>query len=191
MNRLTIISVLLLVAALMFNAVMDSGEEPVQESNLWGSYEPDYVAHNLFNRNYDESGRLESTVFAETMESYPDLAMTIFAKPEVTIYDKNTDKLPTWHVSASEGSHYPKQQQLQLRGSVTIRAKDPSSQIQTMTTPFLVLEIESNQMHTDENVTATGLGLLMKGLGLKADLNAEYIQVLQQVESVYENNRAN
>ncbi|MBW8189470.1 LPS export ABC transporter periplasmic protein LptC [Neiella marina] len=191
MSRLTLVSVLLLIAALLFNALMDSDDDTPQETELWGSYEPDYVANNLFNRNYDANGQLESTVYAETMESYPDLSMTIFARPEVTLYDSNTTKKPAWHVTASEGSHYPKTQQLQLRGNVTIKANDQTSQIQTISTPFLVLEIESNQMHTDEYVTAVGPHLEMKGQGLEADLNSEQIQVLQQVETTYEHTPAN
>lgn len=191
MSRLTLVSALLLIAALFFNALMDSDDEAPAESELWGSYEPDYVATNLYNRNYDINGRLESTVYAKGMESYPDLAMTIFASPEVTLYDADSSKKPAWHVTASEGSHYPELQQLQLRGSVTIKAKNPASQIQTISTPFLVLEIESNQMHTDEYVSAIGPYLEMKGRGLQADLNSEQIQVLQQVETVYEHKPAN
>ena len=190
MNRLTIISALLLVAALLFNAMLEQ-EEVQPKEQIWGDYEPDYTAHQLYSRNYDEEGKLSSIVYAEKMESYPDLEMTIFTHPEVTLFDKTPDKAPAWRVFAAEGSHFTQKEQLQLRGEVTIKAKDPNSQVRTITTPSLVLEIGTNQMHTEDSIVAEGPKLQMKGKGLKANLNSEHIEILQQVEAFYENSQSN
>ncbi|MCM2678614.1 LPS export ABC transporter periplasmic protein LptC [Echinimonas agarilytica] len=191
MNRLTWVSGLFFITSLVIYALLDTEESDPKKALQWDTYEPDYIAENLFNRNFDKTGKLTSTVFGERMESYSALDMTIFTNPEVTVFNEESGDDPAWKVTASEGSLYQALDQLQLKGSVTIKATDPLSQVQTITTPYLVLEIDSNQMHTDEKVIALGPHIEMQGVGLQADLNKQDIEILQDVEAFYEQTPAN
>ena len=189
--KLSWLSGLFFCMALLAYLLLDEEETPLTQAKDWDGYTPDYVASNLYSRNFDEDGNLASTVFAKTMESYPELNLTIFYRPEVTLYTDQSQQTPSWHVKASEGSLYQEKEQLQLRGGVTITANDSNSQLQTMTTPALVLEIKSNQMHTDDQVKAVGPHLSMTGIGLHADLNQQNVEILQHVEAQYDHHPAN
>ncbi len=185
------LSFLFFCCAVVTYVMLDSDDPLIVQSQDIDGYSPDYVATNLFSRNFDENGNLASTVFARTMESYPDLELVIFYQPEVMLFDDGTHGASDWRVEASEGSLFQNKEQLQLRGGVTITSRNPESQIQQISTPSLVLEIKENQMHTDDRVTAHGPQLEMSGVGLHANLNQQIVEILQQVEAQYEHHPAN
>lgn len=171
--------------------VTDKEEDTKQQTTVLSGYEPEYIASHLYNRNFDDHGDLTSTVYADKMESYPNLELTIFYKPEITLYQDKARNKPAWRVTASEGSLFQAREQLQLRGNIVISAKDPQSQIQTIQTETLVLEIKTNQMHTDHKVTAQGPRITTTGVGLLADLNQQNVEILKHVEAQYEHHSAN
>ena len=147
---------------------------------------PDYRASGLLSRSFNETGTLAHIVSATSMESFMEDKLTIFHDPKVTLFDTETTQSPSWFVTASEGRLLQAQDQLQLSGQVHIQSHNQDSQIQTISTDYLVVEIANHRMHTEQKVTAIGPHIAMTGMGLKADLIQQNIEILQQVETIYE-----
>lgn len=184
MNRMTLIAALFLLVAgwIYFQPWMDA-EQP--EASPQQTYSADYVANNLYTRSFDIDGRLQTWVYADRMESFQDIGLTLFTEPAIRYY--TYERFSPWLVNASEGSFFPDKQEIQLQGSVRLTGTGEASQIQEVQTDYMVLELDKQLIYTDHPITAQGPQLTMKGIGMRADMQSKQISILEAVEATYEN----
>jgi len=188
MNRMTLIaSLFLLIAAWVYFQPWVETEQPAAQPQQ--SYSADYVANKLYTRRFDGQGRVQTWVYADSMESFEDTGMTLVSKPSIRYY--TYEQFSPWLVNASEGSFFSDKQEIQLQGGVHLTGTGDLSQIQQVQTDYMVLDLAQQLIYTDHPIEASGPQLSMKGIGMRADMKNKQISILEAVEATYANSSDN
>lgn len=184
MNRMTLIAALfLLIAAWVYLQPWDQ-QSPLPEQ-AQQTYSADYTANKLYTRRFDQQGRLQTWVYADRMESFQEIGLTLFTRPSIRYY--TYEQFSPWLVNASEASFFPDKQEIQLQGSVRLSGTGELSHIQEVRTDYMVLAIDQQLLYTDHPITASGPQVTMQGIGMRADMQLKQISILEAVEASYAN----
>lgn len=176
--RLTILLTFLIVSlVLWYPAWQDSPNRSTeQEAELI----PEFTAKFLHQEMYDLDGNLKQEVFSQKMEHYADLSLTQFEQPEFIIYQ---DHQPFWRLSAKFGAM--QDGLLTLDEQVTMLQLTDSLLVQSITTDYLEINLNSNLVVTDNPIKIEGTKLSILGQGLKADLNMGKLNLTHHVKTVF------
>ncbi|GLP95828.1 LPS export ABC transporter periplasmic protein LptC [Paraferrimonas sedimenticola] len=183
MSRANLIGLIMIAAA----AALYIQSELKKDSDLAGAnqndYPPDFIATQLKSRVYDETGKLNSRVQARSMEHYQALNLTIFERPTYSLYPNEGQS--HWQLGANIGTLYNDTQQVMLEDQVVINAISPNEPIKSINTSYIELSLGDMIMTSNRSLTIQGDDFELQGLGLKADLNANTVNLLSQVEGTY------
>ena len=156
-------------------------KEGQQDTNVEPELIPDYVAKDLQSQFFDAKGKKSHIVSAAQMEHYEILGFTHFKKARYIIYPEN-GKTP-WQVDAAEAVLYPSERIiLESRVVITTLGDDFLEKIET---EYLEIDLTSKTMASDEIVTILGPNYVTKGKGLRADIDAQKINLINHVDTVY------
>ncbi|TDF34717.1 LPS export ABC transporter periplasmic protein LptC [Alteromonadaceae bacterium M269] len=184
MNRITISIGILFIIVLGLNLPFWLQEETKDTAGTQDdSWLPNYQAKGMKSSLYDKNGKLNHQVFAKTMEHYELLGFTLFEAPEYTIF--TNDGAEPWKVTASEGTLY-EDNRIQLETNVRIKSLNPSSQIQTLTTEFIEIDLNTRTIVSDQSVEITGEGFKTIGTGFNANLITETFTLDKHVQTLYD-----
>jgi len=147
-------------------------------------YQPDFTAQTLRSVEFSIEGKIIRRIFADSMEHYGELGMTMFTNPVIIIYDENAQA--TWKIQAKEGN-FSSDDVATLRNDVVIKNMNKNDYIDVITTSYLQLELADNLVRSDQLITITGDLFNQTGVGLEGDLKQEYMTILKQVEAIYTN----
>ncbi len=155
-----------------------------QEGVLDTIERPDYIVNDLKSVQYDEQGNVSSRVSASHMEFYADKNITNFSKPIYLVYPQNGEA--QWRLRSTEGTLDKNSGRVTLEKNVIIDAISPEEPIQTIETTYLELNLDTMIMTSDREIRITGKDFFITGKGLEADLNAQNVRLISQVEGTYE-----
>ncbi len=141
---------------------------------------PDYIASELKQTSYDESGAISHKVTAEKMELYQELGFTHFSKPTFTLFSEQE----TWQLSADEATLYENKTLILERNVVAVNLT-PEAMIDKITADNIRIDIKSSVMNSEQPVVLTGPNLKITGKGLRADLKAEIIELINHTRTIY------
>lgn len=144
---------------------------------------PEFTAKLLHQELFDKNGVLQQEVFSHKMEHFSELSLTHFESPEFIIYQ---DKKPFWRLSATIGDM--QEGILTLDKNVKMVQLSDESLIQTITTNFLEINLNSNLVTTDNPITLEGEKLTIIGQGLMANLNLGTVSLTHHVETIIKGN---
>ncbi|MGL5409262.1 MAG: LPS export ABC transporter periplasmic protein LptC, partial [Shewanella sp.] len=91
-----------------------------------------------------------------------------------------------WRIRADQGRLSKNTGKVELENNVIIDAINPEEPIQTLSTSFLELDLNTMIMTSDRIIYVTGKDFTIQGQGLYADLNAQEVQLTSQVIGTYE-----
>lgn len=120
------------------------------------------------------------------MEHYEDNNTTLFTEPIYLIYPEKGQGQAQWQVQSAKGIMNKNSGKVILEDNVIINAIDTKEPIQTVTTSYLELDLNTRMMVSDRKVYITGSDFVIEGLGLYGDLNAEIVTLTSQVHGTYE-----
>ncbi|MCL1143763.1 LPS export ABC transporter periplasmic protein LptC [Shewanella gaetbuli] len=145
---------------------------------------PAYIANNLRTTEFNEQGLIESKVSAKYMEHYASSNTTKFTQPILLLYPENGKA--QWRVTAQNASLDQQTNIVNIENDVIIDAIDIEEPLQSLATQKVTFDLNTMIGESQEPVQIKGIGYDIKGVGLFADLNAEQITLLSQVEGTYE-----
>lgn len=186
MNRVTLAIVALFSAAsVLYWQVLQKRDNKLTEIQVVET-RPDYVIDDLSSQNYNAEGQLDNSVTAVHMEHFDSSNMTFFTEPVYLVYP--TKGQTQWRLSAKTGNLNKNTGKVILKDNVIIDAISPKDPIQSLSTSVLELDLNTMIMTSDEIISITGANFIIQGKGLYADLNAQEVELLSQVEGKYETN---
>lgn len=171
------ILLLLVLAAIVWLFPDMETESSSKESRQ--DFTPEFTANGLKQSLYDQNGKLYQEVIAEQMEHYSELQLTYFKNPTFTIYQ---DDKAYWNISALEGNI--QNSLLTLDSDVTMIQLDQNKLVQTISTQYLEIDLESNTVMTDNDIQIEGKKITIKGNGLFVDLDQGNVSLTNHVETI-------
>ena len=178
---------LLLVMTILFGLALLAVDNYTQEGRASLSEkqvsEPDYYGEGLYNRRYDQNGRLEQSFSAQRSTHYPLSDNTVFAGPVIQVQDEDGD---FWQVSAREGSMDDKDDLLKLRADVVIQPHDDNHQnpmvIKTQSLDYFT---KRQLAQTKQDVIITYPHTRVTGTGMTMDMKKQRMELHSEVNSRY------
>lgn len=150
-------------------------------------HQPDFIADDMTLRQHNSQGNLSSQVHAQHMAHYDENNVTEFTKPSYIIYPEDGD--PRWKISADIGI-FNQRDHVVLKNNVIINAIDPNESVKSITTSRLELDLNTMKVSSNDVIKIIGEQYSITGVGLKADLNQQKIELIKDIQAVYDNNQS-
>lgn len=177
------ISLFVISGVLLFwNPFRSNSEKAPETDNV--SLQPDFVATDMALKRFDEQGFLTSQVHAAYMEHYQEIDLTLFTSPSYLIYPKQGQA--RWRVHAEKGT-FNQRNHVVLQKNVIITAIAPDELVKEIHTSYLELDLDTMMMTSDRPITVYGKAFTIAGVGLKADINRHYIELIKDIRATYDN----
>ena len=183
MNRLGLsIAALFVLILLVYTPVWMSESDKPQNNAGNGALKPAYTAKNLTTTIYDDNGKLNHQVFAETMEHYDQLGFVLFQQPKYTVY--MDDGETPWQVTANEGTLY-NNNLIELESEVSIKNLQPDEFVNTISTDFIKINLDDKTLSSDQPVVIRGTEFVVNSNGIKGDLSSQEYELIDHVQTTY------
>lgn len=157
-----------------------------QVNSASAEYKPDFTAEVLRTVEYNTDGKIVRRTFADKMEHYSELGMTMFSNPVIILYDKAAKA--TWKIQSKEGV-FNTNDDATLRDDVIITNMTPNDYVDLITTTYLQMDLNENKVRSDQLITISGKLLHQTGVGLEGDLKKESMTIFKQVKATYNNDK--
>lgn len=142
----------------------------------------DYVLHEFELVSLDEQGRESFTLRAPFLRETPGARSMDLTKPHFTIPDKQGRR---WTAHGNTGFINDKRDRIDLRGAVVVASPADAEQPVKLETEALDVFPEANRATSAAQVTVTRPGLIMRGVGLDANLDQNVVILKSQVKGQY------
>lgn len=161
---------------------------PQQELIALPEHHPSYIAYNITNDHFDETGQIAHQVYATKATSYSDKGVTVFENPKVLIYIKNQqdNSITTWQVTSENGA-LSDDNKLVLSDDVWVKNLSLDQLVQTMSTEQLTILLAEKEISSELFVHWQGPQMEQQGIGMWASLVSEELIVKKQIKAVYLN----
>lgn len=184
MSRVTLAIIAFFGTALVLYWQVQQKRSSDMDNSLNNADRPDYIIEDLHSIEFNEQGQVNSRVTAKHMEHYELKDQTFFTQPVYLVYpDKGKAQ---WQLQADQGRLNKNAGKVVLENNVIIHAIDSQEPIQSLSTSFLELDLNTMIMTSDRVIYVTGKDFNIQGQGLYADLNAQEVQLTSQVVGTYE-----
>lgn len=184
MSRVTLAIIAFFGTALILYWQVQQKRGNETDSSLNNQDSPDYIIEDLRSIEFNEQGQVNSRVTAKHMEHYELKSQTYFTQPVYLVYPDQGKA--QWQIRADQGQLNKETGKVVLENNVIIDAISPGEPIQTLSTSFLELDLNTMIMTSDRIIYVTGKDFNIQGQGLYADLNAQEVQLTSQVVGTYE-----
>ena len=145
---------------------------------------PDYTGEKLSTEVFDLQGKPQYYAEAQEIKRFEETELTEFVRPLVNLFDKESSQ-KLWELTAHQ-AEITKEKILTLSGNVKLNALDKTSRLQRIETEKLIVDLNTQDIQTDESVKSTGLGFTTTGVGLKGNLKQQVATLLKDVKSFIE-----
>ncbi len=187
MNKRTLllIGLFALIAVLVLWQPWQS-KTPALEQSATEQLIPDFTAENLVTRIFESNGRLSHRIRAAHMAHFSQQKITELLEP---VYITHLESLSEgaselWQVQASTGRFY-NDEKLELITKVEVTNLSNIGYIRNISTDYLAIDLNTQQMYTESAVTISGPQFLIRGIGLTVDIESQQMELIQHVETIY------
>ncbi|MCX4025726.1 LPS export ABC transporter periplasmic protein LptC [Endozoicomonas sp. SM1973] len=194
MNRSSIISLIaILVIAYCGYLAFGTSSTPVPSSNepLADNLEqaPDYYLINPRVTQFTLEGNKDYLLIADKISHYPHNDVSLLAQPNIDLYKANSSD--QWKTTARHGRLLPGGDILELSDQVRVKELKSNGELGTLLkTDFLTLYAEEEVADTQHPVVITSPnGSITQGVGMRAFLAKDRIQLFSNVRGHYEVNQ--
>lgn len=151
-------------------------------------HHPSYIAYNLNNVHFDETGAIAHEISASKSTRFTEQETTIFENPKVLLYIKNEqdNSITTWQLTSEKGI-LSDENKLVLSDNVWVKNLSLDQLIETMHTEKLTILLAEKEISSDLLVQWEGPQMKQQGIGMWASLISEELIVKKQIKSVYLN----
>lgn len=181
-RRLTLILALIVVLLASWRYYLNQTESYAELSRLIkqeGAAE--YVGDRIQASVYNLQGSLHYRALAKEVQYFAESERTEFIQPELELFDQEKTKTQ-WKLTA-ERAELSKEHILYLTGNVNIESSDSTSRLQKINTETLSIDLNSQDIYSDSQVTSQGQGFTTTGLGLEGNLKTQQTKLKQNVKT--------
>ncbi|TKI06902.1 LPS export ABC transporter periplasmic protein LptC [Martelella alba] len=157
----------------------DNAPAPVAVDNG----EPTYQSEHTVTLVYNPVGALNYRLVADHVQHYALEQITWFTRPVATMYDEN--KVASWTVRADRAK-LTGDKMLYLYGHVQADSLIATSQLQHIRTDNAVVNLVTQDVSSDDEVTLDGIGFTSVGEKMRGNLRNKTAQLIEKVKTSYE-----
>lgn len=178
-----LITLLLALAALVLIGWSLADEDEAAPTAAINTQDPTYQSQHTVTVVYDPTGKLNYKLVADDVKYYTAEELSWFTNPVMTLYDANT--IPTWSVRADRAK-LTKDRMLYLYGHVEVNSLTATSQLQRIKTDNAQVNLVSQDVTSDDEVTLYGAAFTSKGMKMRGNLRTKTAQLIEKVNTYYE-----
>ncbi len=145
--------------------------------------EPTYQSDHSTTQVYSPEGALNYNLVAEHVDYYGNTAISWFTNPVLTTYD--TNQVDTWNIKADRAK-LTKDRMLYLYGHVELLALTADSQLRRVTTESATINLVTQDVTSDDEVTLYGTTFNSNGLKMRGNLRSKNAELIDKVRTSYE-----
>lgn len=154
-------------------------EKSSPTTKIESSLLPDYIIEPVVTFRFNPQGQLLDYFLAKKMIHFTENDTGYFTEPVLYIYQNQQQ---TWHIKSKAGRSIQNFTTLFLQGDVWINQAKNNA---VLTTNTLTLYPDKNQAETDDAVFVRQPGIQMRGVGMRADLTKQTVQLLSNAKGFY------
>jgi len=170
-NRIVVLSTLLLTFALSINFVLDEAEEPEDQTPR---NEPDLYMLNATVEQFDEDGQLQHRINADRFTHFPLTDLTTMKSPTMAL--AHSEHSSPWNITATDGRILPgtnyREEIVELWNNVLATRGGRQGRFVNIQTDSLTIYPERDYLETDAKVLIDNETGRTTAAGMKAFLDA-------------------
>lgn len=179
--RWTTVLLILIVLVLIGWNLADSDDQ--QNQAPVSSNEPTYQSEHTTTVVYNPTGGLNYKLVSQQVKHFADQQISWFTLPVATMFDEN--KVPTWTVRADRAK-LTNDKMLYLYGHVQVDSLTDTSQLKRINTDNAVVNLVTQDVSSDDEVTLYGNGFNSTGLKMRGNLRNKTAELIEKVKTSYE-----
>ena len=156
----------------------------VSTQSTTDSKQANYTLLNANKTSFDEKGQMSNQLTAEKLEHFEKRQVTMLTQPQYKIYSKQRNS--TWLLTAQKGTLQHQSDILYLKEKVHLSSLTYNEPISSLKTKALNIDLKTNTLHSNEDVTIEGDTFIIHGTGIKANLESELIEISSNIQGTYE-----
>ncbi|WP_392566018.1 LPS export ABC transporter periplasmic protein LptC [Utexia brackfieldae] len=184
MSKRNIIYGLLIILAVCVYYYFSPTQTQQMPSTLDISQSPTYQSQAMVTTIYDPAGEVIYKITAQQVSHFADNGDTYFVQPDLTLYNQN--KTLSWNIQAKE-ARLSKARVLYLNGEVKLINLVPNDQLERITTESAEVNLITQTVKSDDQVTIDGVGFYSTGQKLTGNLKTKTAKLLENVKTFYNN----
>ncbi|AJI96241.1 LPS export ABC transporter periplasmic protein LptC [Yersinia ruckeri] len=177
------ITLILALIALSLIGWNYSGFNHQDQKVLVDDNEPTYQSQHTVTVVYNPVGKLNYKLVAEDVKNYTTKEVTWFTKPVMTMFDENA--VATWSVRADRAK-LTDDRMLFLYGNVEVNSLTTTSQLQKIKTDNAQVNLITQDISSDDEVTLYGIGFTSNGMKMRGNLRNKTAELIEKVNTYYE-----
>lgn len=177
------LTLLLGLAALILIGLNLADSDDEAAPSALNTQDPTYQSQHTVTVVYDPTGKLNYKLVADEVKYFTTDELSWFTTPVMTLYDANT--VPTWSVRADRAK-LTKDRMLYLYGHVEVTSLTTTSQLQRINTDNAQVNLVTQDVSSDDEVTLYGAAFTSKGLKMRGNLRNKTAQLIEKVNTYYE-----
>ena len=152
---------------------------------------PEYIGHKMSTVVYSPTGKKQYLAVSDKVEYYNYDGHTNFERPLVYLFEienQKTQQKESWKLSADRAI-LTKDNMLYLRGNVIAETLLPQSKLQRIETEDAKVNLNTQDISSDNTVKINGQNFTSTGLKLTGNLQQQIANLKEQVKTYYEINK--
>ena len=184
MNRRVLLLILFALGALLLsNWLFRQAEDKRERREQVSRHIPDYFLNDFTATTMGPQGRPEYRLSAVRMEHYPDTDTAELTQPRIVLYESGEEN---WHARADSGRVGPGGELVYLSGDVEIlQPSEAGKPSRMLVTDYVRIYPQRDYVETDAPVTLTGPQTRIQGVGMRAYLEQERLELLSDVSGTH------
>ena len=152
---------------------------------------PEYIGHKMSTVVYSPTGQKQYLAVSDKVEYYDYDGHTNFERPLVYLFEienQKTQQKESWKLSADRAI-LTKDNMLYLKGNVIAETLLPQSKLQRIETEDAKVNLNTQDISSDNTVKINGQHFTSTGLKLTGNLQQQIANLKEQVKTYYEINK--
>ena len=152
---------------------------------------PEYIGHKMSTVVYSPTGKKQYLAVSDKVEYYDYDGHTNFEQPLVYLFEienQKTQQKESWKLSADRAI-LTKDNMLYLKGNVIAETLLPQSKLQRIETEDAKVNLNTQDISSDNTVKINGQNFTSTGLKLTGNLQQQIANLKEQVKTYYEINK--
>ena len=152
---------------------------------------PEYIGHKMSTVVYSPTGKKQYLAVSDKVEYYNYDGHTNFERPLVYLFEienQKTQQKDSWKLSADRAI-LTKDNMLYLKGNVIAETLLPQSKLQRIETEDAKVNLNTQDISSDNTVKINGQNFTSTGLKLTGNLQQQIANLKEQVKTYYEINK--
>ena len=152
---------------------------------------PEYIGHKMSTVVFSPTGQKQYLAVSDKVEYYDYDGHTNFERPLVYLFEienQKTQQKESWKLSADRAI-LTKDNMLYLKGNVIAETLLPQSKLQRIETEDAKVNLNTQDISSDNTVKINGQNFTSTGLKLTGNLQQQIANLKEQVKTYYEINK--